>query len=343
MSVTTPPANTYWINATLGFAQMPAAERLRSRTFVVLTAIALAAGALTLLLLAGSAQAAGAGTSRPTATTNRNAAARDATVLLGRLALLPGATKLPAEPSGDGGVLARPASGPPAVSPVIDRHRWWTVPGRNGAVTAFIRAHAPRGGKLLMSGAGVRGPGLPAGHVLAYQWAAVRGVLWSRELVIAVVDLPGGRAGIRADAQVQWTIPRPADERIPAGAHELDVTRGLPGTAPTLRVHVIDLARIRRLAAMIDQLETVQPGVWACPVYPVKAPIVTFTFRARLDGAALAVAREPAFATEPTTPCDPMTFSIRGRTRRPLLGGATVVRAAGRMLGIRLHVPIKLS
>ena len=322
---------------------MPAADRPRSRTFVVLTAIALAAGALALLLLVGSARAAGARTSRSTATANRNAAARDATMLLGRLALPPGATKLPAEPSGDGGVLARPASGPPAASPIIDRHRWWTMPGHQGAVTAFIRAHAPRGGKLLVSGAGVQGPGVPAGHVLAYQWPAVRGVLWSRELVIAVVDVSGGRTGIRADAQVEWTIPRPADERIPAGVHELDVTRGLLGSAPTLRVHVIDLAQIRTLASMIDRLETVQPGVWACPAYPVNAPIVTFTFRARLDRPALAVAREPAFATEPTTPCDPMTFSIRGHARRPLLGGAAVVRAASRMLGIRLRVPIQLS
>ncbi len=217
---------------------MPVAERPRSRTLVVLTATALGAGALALLLLAGSGQAAGAQTWRPTAEANRNAAARDATALLDRLALPPGATKLPAEPSGDGGVLARPASGAPPASPVIDRHHWWTVSGRQGDVTAFIRAHAPRGGKLLMSRAGVQGPGVPAGHVRAYQWPAVRGVPWSRELVIAAVDLSGGRTGIRADAQVQWTIPRPADERISA-------TRAYSVVITSLSVPSGTFARIR--------------------------------------------------------------------------------------------------
>jgi hypothetical protein len=156
--------------------------------------------------------------------------------------------------------------------------------------------------------------------------------------VIAVVDLPGGRSGVRADAQVQWTIPRPADERIPAGVHELDVTRGRPHRAPAVSVHVTSAADIRRLAAMIDSLETIQPGASACPAFPENAPVVTFKFRVSRGGPALATATESAYATEPTTPCNPMTFSVRGRARKPLLGGAAVVRAAGRMLGIRLSV-----
>ena len=304
---------------------------------------AASAVALALLLPAGAGVAAGAGPARHTAAANRRAAQHDATTLLRRLALPSGTEISATEPTGDARVLARPGSGSEATLAGIDRHRWWTATGRYASVTAFIRAHPPNGAKLVGAGSSVQGPGLPVGQFLAYQWPAVAGVLWSRQLVIVLVDLPGDRTGVRADAQVQWTIPRPASERIPVGAHELDVARGLPGRAPTLRAHVIDLAQIRRLAGMIDRLQTVQRGAWSCPSMQADTPIVTFTFRARLGGPALAAASEPAFATHPTTPCDPMTFSIRGHARKPLLGGAAVVRAAGRMLGLRLGMAIRLS
>jgi hypothetical protein len=73
------------------------------------------------------------------------------------------------------------------------------------------------------------------------------------------------------------------------------------------------------------------------------APVVTFAFRGQVGGPPLAVARQSGTASGPTTPCDPMTFSVRGRARRPLLGGAAVVHAAARMLGVRVHMPIRLS
>jgi hypothetical protein len=328
---------------------MPHSKRPRPRALTAAAAPAIAAAPLVLTVLLAVANAAlsapGSGhpATRHTAAANRRVAAREATTLLGRLQLPTGATRIAAEPHGDGGVLSHPAFGPPAATTVIARHRWWTVRGTHAAVTAFIRAHRPRGADLLMSGPSIQGPGAPAGQVLGYKWPAVPGVLWSRQLAIAVVDLPGGLTGVRGDGQVQWTIPRAADERIPPGVHELDVTRRLPGTAPTLRVSVVDLAQIRKVATMIDQLEIVQPEAWSCPAHAVGGPVVTFTFRARLGGPALAVASESASATEPTPPCYPMTFSIRGHSRKPLLGGAAVVRAAGRMLGVRLHVPIHLS
>ena len=301
------------------------------------------AAALAMLVPAGSSGASAGPPVRHTGAANRQAAQHDAATLLSRFRLPPGATPLTAEPAGDGGVLAHPGSGAVATPTVIDRHRWWTTTGQHASVISFIRAHAPRGAKLLASGSSVEGPGLPVGRFLAYQWPPRPAVLRSRQLVIAIVDLPGGRTGIRADAQVQWTIPRPADERIPPGVGELDVTRGLPHRAPEVSRHVTNPAEIHRLVAMIDRLQTIQPGAWACPAFPVNAPVVTFTFRSGLGGPPLAVASEPAFATEPTSPCDPMTFSIRGHARKPLLGGAAVVRAAGRMLGVRLHVPIQLS
>jgi hypothetical protein len=65
--------------------------------------------------------------------------------------------------------------------------------------------------------------------------------------------------------------------------------------------------------------------------------VVTFTFRAAPGGPMLTDASEPAYATEPTTPCDPMTIAIEGRRWTPLLGGASVVHAAQQMLRIKLQ------
>jgi hypothetical protein len=90
---------------------------------------------------------------------------------------------------------------------------------------------------------------------------------------------------------------------------------------------------------MVDALGIVQPGAYACPALPASGPVVTFTFRASDEGTALASASEPASAREPTTSCDPMTFSIRGHPQTPLLGGAAVVGKAGRLLGVHLQTP----
>jgi hypothetical protein len=90
---------------------------------------------------------------------------------------------------------------------------------------------------------------------------------------------------------------------------------------------------------MVDALGIIQPGAYSCPSEQGDAPVVTFTFRGSDEGTALASASEPASAREPTTSCNPMTFSIRGRPQTPLLGGAAVVGKAGRLLGVHLQTP----
>jgi hypothetical protein len=157
-------------------------------------------------------------------------------------------------------------------------------------------------------------------------------------VLVDAVDLGGG-AGVRVDAQVEWIVPRPASERIPRGVHEVDVTRAVPGQSPSLSIKVVAAGQIRALVAMVDALEIVQPGAYSCPNQLPGAPVVTFTFRARDGGTVLATASQSASAREPTTSCDPMSFSIRGRSQTPLLGGATVVHKAGRLLGVRLQTP----
>ncbi len=211
---------------------------------------------------------------------------------------------------------------------LVDRHGWWRVRQSADDVIAFIRAHPPRGGELTSTGSGWNG------HVqslsLAYHWRPIPGVLDPRALVINVAALPDGSSGVRADAEVVWIKPRPASERVPAGVRVIDISR-----PPTLSLHVTDQAKVRRLVAIINRLPIVQPGAWSCPAMR-PAPTITFTFRASPGGAILAAASEHSDVQEPTTPCDPLSFSVRGTPRTPLLRGAAFLAAAGRLLGVRL-------
>jgi hypothetical protein len=292
---------------------------------------------------AGSAArpaSAGAGIPKPPpaiAAARRRRARADAASLLGRVRLPAGAKQLAGEPAGDGGTLSRPATRPAAVSTLVDEHTWWRAPGSAASVLDYVNGHVPRGGKLVESASqGPSGGGLRSGYD-GFVWPPVGRLLGSRQLLVQVTNLAGGGAGVRVDAQVQWIIPRPVSERIPQGVHEVDITRGAPGEAPTLEIKVVSPSNIRALVAMVNGLGIVQPGAYSCPSFSPAEPVVTFKFLASDEGAVLASASQLAGVSEPTTPCDPMTFSIRGHARTALLGGARVVTNAGRMLGVHLH------
>jgi hypothetical protein len=234
-------------------------------------------------------------------------------------------------------MLSRPVSRPAIPTTLVDEHTWWRVPGSAASVLAYTRAHVPRGGKFRESGSQATRRGDIVSGYDGIVWPPVDRLLGSRELLVQVTKLAGGGTGVRVDAQVQWIIPRPVSERIPRGVNEIDVARAVPGDAPSLEVKVVSQREIRALVAMVDALGIIQPGAYSCPSQQGDAPVVTFTFRASDEGTVLASASELASAREPTTSCDPMTFSIRGHPQTPLLGGAAVVGQAGRLLGVHLQ------
>jgi hypothetical protein len=303
---------------------------------VVVAAAVVAVGGLAL-----ARTSSGAGIPKPPpaiAAARRHRARADAKTLLGRVRLPAGAEQVSGEPAGDGGILARPVNRPAGVSTLVDEHTWWRVPGSAASVLRYLNVHPPRGGRLTESGAQGTNRGEVSGYV-GFTWHPVGRILADRELLVQVTNLTGGGTGVRVDAQVQWIIPRPVSERIPQGVHEVDVSRAAPGEAPSVDVKVVSPHEIRALVAMVDALGIIQPGAYSCPSMSGAEPVVTFTFRASDGGTVLARASELASAREPTTSCDPMTFSIRGHAKTPLLGGAAVVAKAGRLLGVHLQTP----
>ena len=138
----------------------------------------------------------------------------------------------------------------------------------------------------------------------------------------ALALLAAGTAGADAD-------------RIPRGPHALEVVVTRPHRPPLSNVTVTNPARIRRFASLIDGLTAVGPSALDC-AGRADDPVVTFTFRTAPGGRVLARATQIVEPGGGRGSCEPMTLTVDGRPRMPLRGGAKVVRAAQRLLGLRV-------
>ena len=99
-----------------------------------------------------------------------------------------------------GAVFAQPSQAP-ACTRLIDKARYWMVPGDPRDIAAFLRAHAPPG--IPNSGAGRLS--MAGGQTISYDVIdAERGNSGGSpaELDFSVAALGAGIAGIRADAEV---------------------------------------------------------------------------------------------------------------------------------------------
>jgi hypothetical protein len=157
--------------------------------------------------------ASGAGIPKPPpaiAAARHRRARADAKNLLSRVLLPIGAVKLSQEPSGDGGALSLPVTRPAGVPQLVDEHAWWRVPGSAASALDYVGAHPPRAGKLTLSGSQGAIDGPPASRFVGFSWPPVDKLLIGRQVLVDAVDLAGGGAGVRVDAQVEWIVPRPA-------------------------------------------------------------------------------------------------------------------------------------
>lgn len=276
------------------------------------------------------------------AAANQAAARADAAALLGELSLPTGATEFSSEPAGDEGLLAYAGAGGPATPNVVEAHAWWTVPGSRAEVMAYVRGHPPNGSALISWGSGDT-RGLTSFESVTFAWPAVAGVLSTRSLVLTAVQLPHGSTGLRADTQVVWVTPRPASERIPAGARRLDVsvTSSLKGNlAPQRPFSVASAQRIEAIVALLNALPAAQPGVRACPDDPGIRLALAFY---QPDAAS-----PSAVATIDPYGCGGVRLTIGGRPQPPLgseaLPGTSTTREPSlilridRVLGVNLKI-----
>ena len=183
--------------------------------------------------------------SSPPARPNRQAARRDAALLVTELHLPPAATAVTSEPPRDHGYL-RPL---PALEPALataTAHAWWTVPGAAQRVIDAIEADPPAGATQAGTGSGANAKTGTSELEVDYQWPPVADVLGSRLLRVTVTSVGGGRTGVLAEAQSVWVVPRSASERIPAATRVVEITSTVPGAAHGGDVTVTRAAQVGR-------------------------------------------------------------------------------------------------
>jgi hypothetical protein len=275
----------------------------------------------------------------PTLSANKRAAHRDAARLLERLRLPLRAARSAVEPSGDGGLL-KPLRALVATTAGADVHAWWIVPGAPDQVMAYVEAHPPAGSKLSATGGANNGQGRTGASDL-FEWRPIRRVLGERHLMVSVTALSRGVSGVLVQAESIWIVPRPVSERVPKAARAIDVTSAKLRGPTTVMQTVTDAVEVRRIVTLIDSMPVVQPVFYHCPMLtPVRARVITLSFRDRAGGRALARATYTAYPPPlgPSGPCNPIQFTIGGR-RQPALIGGEFMKSLQRILGISLITP----
>jgi hypothetical protein len=230
--------------------------------------------------------------------TPRERAVVDAAAILKAFMVPPGARRLQQAPD----ALKAPITTLVSTT-LVDDVSFWRAPGRPQAVLAWEQAHLPR-----RFTPGDKDFGPPSWDRM-FSLSAGPGVLNARDLVVEVTGVGNGQTAIRVDAQVSWQPPRSASEQVPPSARAVTITQ-LPSLVPYARhlpapVTIVDLAVVRRLAAVVDnlQLSTIGPGA-SCP-----APLgggIRLTFLATAGGPPLAIAQGPAA-------CGTVQFSVGGK------------------------------
>ncbi len=289
----------------------------RVKLGAILTLAVVTAAVVVVLVASGSSDA------DSSTVSHRVLATRAAGRLIGAVRIPGEVVAAPAEPE-----TATPIAGlSRAAGPVtVERSRDWSVPRSATAVRAFLRAHPPPGTRPARAGS------------LTFVPVQQRTGLANASLVLTVVATGPRSSAVHAEALVRWLVARSRAERVPSGAHELEITRGPLGRAPSLVIRVSAPARITRIRTLLDRLAPVQPGhVYHCPAQFAQVPVVSFVFRAGGSRSrVLAVATEQADARSPTTACDAMHFTVAGHAQAPLLGGYRLLRQVSALLGRRL-------
>ena len=257
------------------------------------------------LLVAVCFAGAGSAATHPTAAENKREAKLAAARLLALFVPPPGATRLRREPVGDQGFLRTRSFSIGGQS--VYRHAFWRVDERLASVVAFVKAHPPNGVARLEGSGRDAGEGVPANRSLDFV-VQQRPARW---LEVTMAALSPGSTGIRVDASAGWIIPRSPSENVPDGVREIDIRRAHVVTRLT------QPATVQTIVRWFDALGIVQGGRgYSCPAL-LGGRRVTLDFR---SASRTLLARASLLDLPISTECNPIGFSIRGRSQTPLVG-----------------------
>lgn len=160
--------------------------------------------------------------------------------------------------------------------PVVDRARFWSVPGDPATVISYVRHHAPTGTEALGTSDSDTLDFSPDGT------SACECYPYTQDIVAVRFAPDGDRTAVRVDAQVIWRPGRPASETIPPTVRRarLSVSGrqaqvGQPGIVATSGE--VTGAGVQHLVRLLDALPVDETQGWAgCGAF---GPRVTMTFQ----------------------------------------------------------------
>ena len=237
----------------------------------------------------------------------------------GALRLPPSAMRIEKAPWGTGRELRGPFIEPQTPN-LIDRSALWSVPGDPTEVLAWIKEHPPRGSKLKVESSSAS-QGVTTSSSIGFEWPMIKGTANERALLVTAVTTAASETTLRVDAQSVWIVPRSSSERIPIASQFLELNVGRAG-AQGREISIANAGVVRQIAASINELPVVQPGVTSCPTGFLHPVIVRLRFRAAPGGSVLAEAEQQM----PAGTCEPMRREIRGKSDPPLADSWRVMR-----------------
>lgn len=207
------------------------------------------------------------------------------------------------------GTLARPQSQPEAQH-VVDRHRFWRVPGTPGELLAWLRRHIPHGTHLSLSGTGAQ-RGVTYLWTRGYSYPVLPSGIYQAELDLAVAAASGGGTAVRVDAYAVGLVPRPQWERVPPAVTRISISAFSVNRRHSYQLaSVTNSTRVAWLIRLVDEAQLVQPdGFIGCPLIAPAEPLLRLRFLSA-GGARLAQAAE--------LPCGGLKFAVDGRSGPPL-------------------------
>jgi hypothetical protein len=320
---------------------------------VVFCATAAAAGAVAVTASADGATAARGvtvargGTAARGSESPKQIAEADAASMLAAFRPPPGAQR-----SGpiDGSKLSVAPAG--STSPdFVTRTAWWRVSGPMDAALNWVRAHPPAGFTFGGSGS-ASGPSGVTVRFDEFTLPPVPTVIQQRALYVSVASDGTAGTAMRVDSQVNWLPAKSPAERIPAQARVVTIT-AIPGagpgsgsgsvmapgggtatgagagqvlSSPPRPVTVTDPATVAKIAAVVDGLPLMPPGVFSCPFSNGEG--LKLTFRATESGPVLAQ------VISQNNGCGTVTLTIGGKQMPALWGGGSMDKQVLKLAGI---------
>jgi len=208
----------------------------------------------------------------------------------------------------------------PETPNLIDDSAFWSVPGHPTEVLAWLKVHPPRSSKLKIESSS-SDRGVTTSWSLGFQFPSIVDVADQRTLLVTAVATAANETTLRVDAQSVWIEPRHSWERIPVASQFVELSVGRAG-APRRELSIVDAEAVRRIAAAINDLPVVQPGVTSCPAGSPRPALVRLVFRAARGAPALAEVEQQM----PAGTCDPLRLDVHGERGLPLTESWRVTR-----------------